>query len=163
MRTIAIIGSFRQHNEEIQTLCRTLRESGITVTTPQGESIINAGHDFVRYGTDDPALSDDTVQSLALHRILRASLVYAVLPDGYIGRTTCYEVGRVVQARRPIYFSQRPNDLPVGVPDQFILDRATLLRRVIDPTWAPQWLFNDGVNPTSILEQELIAGKLRDA
>ncbi|MCX4151510.1 MULTISPECIES: hypothetical protein [Paraburkholderia] len=163
MRTIAIIGSFKQHNEEIQALCRTLRELGITVTTPQGESIINAGHEFVRYGTDDPALSDDAVQSLALHRILGASLVYAVLPNGYIGRTTCYEVGRVVQARRPIYFSQRPNDLPIGVPDAFILDRSTFLSRVTDSTWVPEWPFNDGANVTSILEQELIAGTLRDA
>ncbi|WP_334037538.1 hypothetical protein [Burkholderia gladioli] len=163
MKTIAIIGSFKQHNEEIQALCRTLRESGITVTTPQGESIINTGHEFVRYGTDDPALSDDAVQSLALHRILRADLVYAVLPNGYIGRTTCYEVGRVVQARRPIYFSQRPKDLPIRVPDQFILDRATLLNRLIDPTWGPAWLFNEGTDSTSILEQELMAGKLSDA
>ena len=163
MRTIAIIGSFKQHNEEIQDLCRALREAGITVTTPQGEDIVNAGHDFVRYGTDDPSLSDDAVQSLALHRILRADLVYAVLPSGYIGRTTCYEVGRVVQARRPIYFSQRPNDLPIWVPDQFILDRVTLLSRMTDPVWVPAWLFNDGTDGTSILEQELIAGKLRDA
>lgn len=140
MRTIAIIGSFKQHNKEIQALCHMLRESGINVTTPQGESIINAGHEFVRYGTDDPALSDDAVQSLALHRIFGASLVYAVLPDGYIGRTTCYEVGRVLQAKRPIYFSQRPNDLPIWVPDQFILDRATLLSHATDPTWVPEWL-----------------------
>jgi hypothetical protein len=163
MRTIAIIGSFRQHNDEIQALCRALRESGITVTTPQGESIINGGDEFVRYGTDDPTLSDNSVQSLALHRILRANLVYAVLPEGYIGRTTCYEVGRVVQARQPIYFSQRPKDLPIWVPDQFILDRATLLSRVIDPAWVPTWLFTDGTDGASILEQELIAGKLRDA
>lgn len=144
-------------------LCRALRDAGITVTTPQGDSIINAGHDFVRYGTDDPALSDDAVQSLALHRILRAHLVYAVLPDGYIGRTTCYEVGRVVQARRPIYFSQRPNDLPIWVPDQFILDQASLLSRVADPAWVPAWLFDGASDHTSTLEQELIAGKLRDA
>lgn len=163
MRTIAIIGSFKRYNEDIQAVCRMLRESGITVTTPQGESIINAGHEFVRYSTDDPVLTDDAVQSLALHRILRADLVYAVLPDNYIGRTTCYEVGRVVQARRPIYFSQRPNDLPIGVADQFILDQASLLSRVTDPLWVPEWLFNEGANLTSTLEQELIAGKLRDA
>ena len=163
MRTIAIIGSFKQHNKEIQALCHMLRESGVNVTTPQGESIINADHEFVRYGTDDPALSDDAVQSLALHRIFGASLVYAVLPDGYIGRTTCYEVGRVLQAKRPIYFSQRPNDLPIWVPDQFILDRATLLSHATDPTWVPEWLFKDDVNVTSTLEQELIAGKLRNA
>lgn len=163
MRTVAIIGSFKQHNEEIQALCHSLRELGITVTNPQGGNIVNVGHEFVRYETDDPELTDDAVQSLALHRILRASFVYAVLPNGYIGRTTCYEVGRVVQARKPIYFSQRPNDLPLGVPDQYILDREALLSRVTDMAWVPEWLFHDGTTVTSNLEQDLIAGRLRDA
>lgn len=161
-RSISIIGSFKQHNEQIQRLCSTLRAAGIIVTSPQGDDVIQEGIDFVRFRTDDPAWSDPAVQSLALHRILRSDLVYVVLPEGYIGRTTCYEIGRVVQAKRPIYFSHRPLDLPIHVPEPFVLDEASLLAKLIHADWQPDWLFSNDDDRASELEQELAAGTFRD-
>ena len=104
-RSVAVIGSFKQHNDQVQRLCAELRSVGVTVTSPQGSNLLQPGIDFVRFGTDDPAWSDPAIQSLAMHRILRAEFVYVLTPGGYIGRTTCYEVGRIVQLGRPIYFS----------------------------------------------------------
>lgn len=162
VNSIAIIGSFRQHNEIIQSLCAKIRRTGIAVNSPQGIDVIQSGVDFVRFHADNPDWSDATVQSLALHRILRSDLVYAVLPDGYIGRTTCYEVGRVIQASRPIYFSNQPKDLPLHVPDSFVMDEAILLKNLMNPSWQPDWIYSKDKGQTSDLERELIKGVLRN-
>lgn len=115
-RSVAVIGSFRQHYERAVEAVAVFRNAGWTVTSPHGTPVIEPGIDFVRFESDDPGLDDAMVQTLALHRILRADVVYVVVPDGYVGRTTCYEIGRVVQAGRPIFFSEQPADLPISVP-----------------------------------------------
>lgn len=161
-RSVAVIGSFKQHNEQVQQLCAELRAAGVTVTSPQGVDVLQKGIDFVRFSTDNPAWSDLAIQSLAMHRILRADLVYVVTPCGYIGRTTCYEVGRIVQLGRPIYFSERPADLPLYVPSAFILDESTLIQKATDASWSPCWLFEHDHDQASVLERELITGTLRN-
>lgn len=160
--SVAVIGSFKQHNEHVQQVCAKLRSAGIAVTSPQGVDVLEAGIDFVRFSTDNANWSDPAIQSLAMHRILRASLVYVVTPSGYIGRTTCYEVGRVVQLKRPIYFSEHPIDLPLHVPQAFVLDESELIQRITDSSWTPCWLFEHDHDHASVLERELITGALRD-
>src|SRR4051794_5310793 len=113
--SIAIIGSFRQHYKEVLDAWEVFTRAGIEVTSPKGTSILEGGIPFVRFESDEGRLSDEEVQLIALHRILRASVVYTVAPNGYVGRTTCYEIGRIIQARKPIYFSERPVDLPISI------------------------------------------------
>lgn len=161
-RSIAVIGSFKQFNDQIQILCNQLRGAGFCVTSPQGVELIEEGVDFVRFHSDRVESSDAAVQSLALHRILRSDLVYVFLPDGYIGRTTCYEVGRVLQSGVPIYFSQIPEDLPVDVPDAFVISAETLLDRLIDPEWHPEWLYTALQDEVGELERDLKNGALRN-
>jgi hypothetical protein len=157
-RSISAIGSFRKHNQEIQHVCSLLRAIGAFVNSPQGSEVIEPGVDFVRFQTDSESSSDAAIQSLALHRILRSDLVYAVLPGGYIGRTTCYEVGRVLQSRRPIYFSERPLDFPIQIPDEFIVEASQMAALVGDPSWVPKWLYADEITEEAVLEVRLIEG-----
>jgi hypothetical protein len=110
IRTVAVIGSFRQHYEPIRQTWRLFTDNGFRVTSPKGSPIIENGIPFVRFETDPQEWDDPMVQTIALHRILRADLTYVVAPGGYVGRTTCYEVGRIVQAKRPIYFSDMPDE-----------------------------------------------------
>lgn len=161
-RSVAIIGSFKQHNDEVQRVCTALRDAGIRITSPRGDELVKPGIDFVRFHTDNPRWSDPAIQCLALHRILKADLVYVVVPGGYIGRTTCYEVGRIIQSRRPIYFSEMPLDLPLRVPEQYILDMVALVARVADNAWYPSWLFENDLDHTSALERDLMEGRFRD-
>jgi hypothetical protein len=120
-KKIAIIGSFRQHYEPVRSAIATFSEAGFIVTSPLGDDVVKPGINFVRFTSDDTRLDDATVQTIALHRILGADFIYVVAPFGYVGRTTCYEIGRVVQARKPVLFSERPTDLPVRVPDSHVL------------------------------------------
>ncbi|WP_045226969.1 hypothetical protein [Methyloterricola oryzae] len=161
-RSIAIIGSFKQHNESVQRICAALRSAGITVTSPLGTQIVQEGIDFVRFATDPTDWADSAVQSLALHRIFAANLVYVVSPDGYVGKTTCYEIGRVLQRQQPIYFSALPVDLPVHIPPSFVLNEGELLDRLGDPSWTPSWLFEFDGAQTSAIERALIKDALRN-
>lgn len=81
-RSIAVIGSFKQHNRLVQQTCEALRSAGIRVTSPRGQEILTEGIDFVRFDSDNATWSDPAIQSLALHRILGADLVYVVAPGG---------------------------------------------------------------------------------
>lgn len=159
-RSIAVIGSFRQHNEKIQGVCTQLRAAGLEVTSPQGADLIEPGVDFVRFSTDAVTWSDPAIQSLAMHRILRADLVYVVAPAGYIGRTTCYEVGRIIQNRKPIFFSEFPLDLPLHIPEEYVLDESMLIDRLVNKSWVPKWLYEEDNDQVSALERGISIGKL---
>src|ERR1044071_756506 len=104
-RTISSIGSFRQHYRDVLAAWLEFANAGWVITSPLGTPIIEGGIPFVRFESDEPSWDDPTVQTVALHRILRAELTYVVVPGGYIGRTTSYELGRVMQANQPVYFS----------------------------------------------------------
>lgn len=137
--SVAVIGSFRQHYDRALEAVATFRNAGWSVTSPHGTPIVEPGVDFVRFESDDPDLDDAMVQTLALHRIARADLVYVVVPDGYVGRTTCYEIGRVVQAGQPTFFSQQPTDLPITVPLSRIASAATVAAsRPLRPMFADE-------------------------
>jgi len=118
---VALIGSFRQHFATILDVRRCCEDRGLSVTTPAGTNVLDDTVAFVRLDCDDTALEDPAVQSVATLRILDADAVYVVAPAGYIGKTTSYEVGRAVQARKPVYFSEAPQDLPVAVPTTHIM------------------------------------------
>ena len=140
--SVAIIGSFRQYYKDVLDAWRVFTDNGIYVASPKGSAIIQDGIPFVRFTSDSPDYDDCSVQSLTLHRIFGANLVYVVAPEGYIGRTTCYEIGRVIQAQKPLYFSHQPVDLPIKVSQKYISTSETLARNLLDPEWKPSPLFD---------------------
>lgn len=135
--TVAVVGSFRQHYPQVLAARTVFAEAGVTVTTPLGGDVIDGEVPFVRFDTDPAEWDDPRVQTVALHRILRADAVYVVAPAGYVGRTTCYEVGRCIQAGTPLYFSDAPADLPVTVPDTHILRPNVLAAYILEGTVTP--------------------------
>jgi hypothetical protein len=160
--SIAIIGSFRQHYSSVLKAWKIFTSNEIIITSPLGAGIVEENIPFVRFETDSLNLDDFAIQSLALHRIFSADLSYAVIPSGYIGRTTCYEIGRLIQARRPIYFSDPPMDLPVRIPNQFILTPEELVKKIKFPNWQPSWLYDELHYPYDSLERELLNGIYRN-
>lgn len=162
VNTIAIIGSFRQHYAKIQEAWRFFTENGVVVTSPKGTAMIKEGIPFVRFTSDHDRWDDPMVQTVALHRILRGDLTYVMAPEGYVGRTTCYEIGRIVQARRPLYFSEMPQDLPVRIPEEHVCHPAALLDRIRSADFLPQILPGlGGTDLRSVLERELLEGRYR--
>ena len=163
LKSVGIIGSFKQHYSEVLDALRTLRRIGVEVTTPTGASILKDGVDFVRFQTDSSLHDDSTIQSITLHRLLRSEFVYVVAPDGYIGRTTCYEIGRLLQAKMPLYFSSMPRDIPINLPESHILTLEQLTAGINNNMFTPIWPFHDeGLGLFGDLEKEIICGKYRN-
>lgn len=158
IKSVAIIGSFRKkgHFEYIQKMCEAFQKIGLSVTSPKKADIIKPDISFVRLNTDPEKLSDEMVQTIALHRILRASFVYVSCIDGYIGKTTAYEIGRVIQSRTPIYFSQRPDDLPIYVPDHHVITLDAIIDLLKRASFVPRPLYSDLKISQAMLETELI-------
>lgn len=155
-QSIALIGSFRQHYASILETWNIFTNAGIEITSPKGAPIRKEGIPFIRFCSDSQDLDDFSVQTLALHRILRADMTYVVAPEGYVGRTTSYEIGRIVQAFRPIYFSHAPSDLPLRVPSTYILRPKELIERSLSLTWTPAALFSETQHPWDSYERDLI-------
>jgi hypothetical protein len=129
--SVALIGSFKQFYKYVIEAISIFKKMNIQVTSPAGTDIIENGISFVRFTSDNSKLSDELVQTVTLKRIFKATVVYVVAPDGYVGRTTCYEIGRIIQKRKPIYFSERPNDLPVQIPKSHILNPEQLSKLIL--------------------------------
>lgn len=139
MPSVAIIGSFRKHNASVQAAKATLVERGVQVLSPRGTDLDDPDVEFVRYDTDFDHHSDAEVQSLALRQIMAADVVLVIAPSGYVGNTTCYELGRLFQARRVVVFTEAPLDLPVQVSAQQVMTVEQLTSRILDGAAIPPW------------------------
>lgn len=128
-RSVAIIGSFQKYYEDVCGLISVFRKNGFYVTSPHLSKITHSRYGFVIFEADDKTLSDDEIQTDTLRKILNADAVYVYnLPNestpidkGYVGKTTCYEIGILMAKNKPIYYLYPPNDLPIPiVKDQII-------------------------------------------
>ncbi len=140
---------------------RLFTDLGVQVTSPKGAAIIEKGIPFVRFASDTREWDDSMVQTVALHRILRAHFVYVVAPRGYVGRTTCYEIGRIIQARKPLYFSETPDDLPMKIPSDNICTPSQIAELIRARAFIPQALYVFPTSRQSQLEQDLLMNRYR--
>jgi hypothetical protein len=152
---VAVIGSFKQHYDAVLSAIAAFRNAGWTVTSPAGTAVREPGIDFVRFVTDDAGDTDALVQTRTLINIFSADLTYVVAPNGYVGRTTCYEIGRLVQAGKPIFLSQPPFDLPIFIPPDFVCTPDELINRV-RVAGGTQWPFASGTGLIFDLERRLL-------
>jgi hypothetical protein len=128
--SVSIIGSFRRYYETVVLTAKEFESMGVRVSSPAISRIVNPRARFVRFEVDSPQSSDQLIQAVALDKILGSDLVYVVAPSGYVGRSTCYELGRVHERHIPIYFSDIPRDLPIAVPPGSVLGVHDLVRKV---------------------------------
>jgi hypothetical protein len=125
---VAIIGSFRKHYESVLEAISAFEAAGCDVSSPASSHLVDSTAEFVRFATDPPDCADVEIQFRALQRILRSDAVFVVCPGGYVGRTTCYEIGRVQDRGIPLFFSAAPLDLPIPVSVNVLADATTLAK-----------------------------------
>jgi hypothetical protein len=156
--SIALIGSFRkvEFYQEILRIRELFRSKEIEIASPQGNPVIDTTELFVRFEGEFPDEENTTIQSYALHRILRADAVYVIALNHYVGNTTCYEIGRIVQASRPIYFSEEPHDLPIRVPTKYVVTPEQLADLVLGKGEGLSTLHQDDEHKCSELERKLL-------
>lgn len=116
----SIIGSFRKYYSTVLNIIEVFENTGISILSPRKSNIVDPDEEFIILASDNPHHNAIEIQLIALHRILRSDFVYVYSPEGYIGRTTCYEIGRIVERKIPLYFSSPPRDLPIYLHSNMI-------------------------------------------
>lgn len=116
-----IIGSFRKYYDDIVDAIGLFNKAKIEILSPKISKIINPTEEFVILESDDRNLSNEDIQLLVFHRAFRSDFIYVWDPDGYIGKTTCYEIGRMIDKDIPIYYLERPLDVPIYVSESSII------------------------------------------
>lgn len=130
--TGCIIGSFRKYYQDIVSIIELFEQSGIRILSPKISHIINPDEEFVVLASDDAKLTKEQIQAKVFENERKADFVYVWDPDGYIGRTTCYEIGRIVErGDKPIYYKERPKDIPIGIKEEFILSVDQVIAKVV--------------------------------
>lgn len=125
---VAIIGSFQKYYSEVLTIIKIFKQAGLYVSSPKESFISGRIEDFVIFESDKKDYSPAEIQMITLEKILNADAVYVYNPNGYVGKTTCYEIGFCLSRNKPIYFYDYPDDLPIPVlknsqilkPEEFV-------------------------------------------
>lgn len=118
---VSIIGSFQKYYDDVIEIIRLFRNNGLWVLSPKDSRITGKIEDFVYFESDNQHHTPEEIQMITLERILLSEAVYVFNPGGYVGRTTCYEIGFCYSRSMPLYFLSRPQDLPIPVLDEQIL------------------------------------------
>ncbi|MDR0917765.1 MAG: hypothetical protein LBM93_00720 [Oscillospiraceae bacterium] len=108
--SVAIIGSFQKYYDEVLNLITYFTEQNIRITSPYKSRIYTNRNGFVLFEADDKSQSDIDIQNDTIRKILNADAVYVCNPNGYLGRTTCYEIGIIMAKEQPLYFLEPPVD-----------------------------------------------------
>jgi len=109
-----IHGSFRKHFRLINSVCSLFREAGIDVLAPQGNKVIGLNEGFALLEGEeyqDPRL----VELMYLHNLKRLGpngFSYFVNPEGYIGKSTSYELGIAQLTNTNCYYYSPLKDHP---------------------------------------------------
>lgn len=128
--SISLIGSFRRHYSQIREIAEFFVANGITVPSPSISKIIDPEADYVRFEYDPPAMSDHDIQASTLARLLASDAVYVIALDGYIGLDTSMEIGHLLQAQVPLFFSEPVKNVTMATGLGSVLTPAGLLEKV---------------------------------
>lgn len=130
---VAILGSFRKHFNQISEARDRFIEAGFEVVLPVGE-ITDPNPGFVPLSSDKPGLMPAEIEALAVEKALNAEVIFFVCPKGYIGRTASYELGRLTQAGKRLFFSEAPDDMPVSIMPESVVPVEALITGLKDGT-----------------------------
>lgn len=118
---VSVIGSFRKRYKEVVRIVSLLRKMGLSVASPNGSKVCDSVEEFVIFETDNPEFTPEEIQMITLEKILNSDAVYVCDPKGYVGKTTCYEIGFCYSRNKPLYFLEKPKDLPMPVDEEQIM------------------------------------------
>lgn len=127
-----IHGSFGQHFDAIQAARKLFTAAGIAVLAPAGGELTDETDGFLRFeheADEDPRLIE--LRYLHTMRTLgQYGFSYFVCPDGYIGKSTAYELGIAQAMNITCFFSHQLADHPAYQPHNSIWSPEDLIEHV---------------------------------
>lgn len=128
--TGCVIGSFRKYYGEVVEIIKMFEDNGHTILSPKCSNIIRDEDGFVILASDDSRFTHIDIQTMVFHRAFRSDFVYVWNPNGYVGKTTCYEIGRLIERKIPLYYKEYPVDVPIYIPKGSIITVDELINYV---------------------------------
>ncbi len=118
LKTITLSGSYRKFPEELARDIEHFRDCGVTVLSPHSATILNSLEGFVLLQNDPltslSSFSDDklpeamrSIENSHLRAIQQSDALWLVLPQGYCGVSTAFEIGWALAHNVPIYYHQQ--------------------------------------------------------
>lgn len=148
-----IHGSFGKHFDEIKNVYEIFTDAGIEVLAPKQGELLSANNGFNLFEDEqdqDPRL----VELIYLHNLKRLGaegFSYFVSPDGYIGKSTSYELGIAQLTNTQCFFSNKLSDHPAYLHKNAIWSAKLLA----------DYIVNEGALPLQqIRRSELVIHKL---
>ena len=124
---ITIIGSFRRYYNDICDLIDVLNENNINVLSPKKSFIVDDIDGFVMLDTDKRDQKPYIIQEHVFDNIGKSHMVYVWNPEGYLGNSTCYEIGKIKSMEKVLIFKEYPKDLPIEIKDNMVKDVKELI------------------------------------
>jgi len=124
-KRIAIIASMKKHAKDVLAAWIAFTSAGHIVVSPEK---IHLSHDG-KFENFDEYITTET-QTRAIQSAFEADLTYVITPTRYIGNSVSYELGRLIQANKPVYFSSHPDYLPIQIPASHIISIHKLIRNI---------------------------------
>ena len=125
--TGCIIGSFRKYYCDVLEVIKIFEANGFSILSPKYSNITRNEDGFVILASDNPKFTHIDIQTMVFHRAFRSDFVYVWNPDGYVGKTTCYEIGRLIERKIPLYYKEYPLDVPIYVPKGSVISVEELI------------------------------------
>ena len=123
-----IHGSFSKHFAEIQAAVRLFTDAGIEVLAPKLGELTGHADGFLLFD-DEQGQDPRLVELMYLHNLRKLGengFSYFVNPDGYIGKSTSYELGIAQLTNTRCFFSHKLADHPAYVHGSSVISTAAL-------------------------------------
>lgn len=117
---ITIIGSFRKYYEEICHIIDIFENKNFTVLSPKKSFISDEKDGFVILNSDQKGQKPYIIQEHVFINISKSDCVYVWNPSGYLGNSTCFEIGKIQEMKKPLFFKEFPKDLPIEIKPSMI-------------------------------------------
>ncbi|MCA9349028.1 hypothetical protein KC878_02670 [Candidatus Saccharibacteria bacterium] len=108
-RKVVICGSFKQDLLALEKLYQKLSELQCTIISPLSLDFAISDRGFVK-SMQDKAFSNLDIENHHLRSIAFADDIWIHAPNGYLGASTCFEIGYALALNKPIYCQEIIDD-----------------------------------------------------
>lgn len=151
-------GSFSKHFDYLQKIHKLLNDAGIEVLAPQSGEVVANEQGFGLFENEigkDPR----SVELLYLHNLKKLGedgFSYFINPDGYIGRSTSYELGIAHLTNTRTFFTNKLHDHPAYVHKNSIWKPEKLVDFILNSQSLPSPMVYQNARKIHQLWQDLM-------
>lgn len=158
-----IHGSFSKHFDEIQRVHRLFSQAGIEVLAPKDSELTTKTDGFALF-KDESSLDPRLVELRYLHKIKQLGndgFSYFVNPDGYIGKSTAYELGVAQLTNTRCFFMDKLADHPAYIHKNAVFSPENLVGYILQNNALPNLkIHKDEKKIHSLWEDLMVPGSV---